>query len=126
LYTAFELEKMGGGFINQKLLAQTADILGQVSAWFWGHEHNLVVFEKFQNVLGRCIGHGAFPIGKDEIGKVNPDIKRTNVSLALDKTGGLFQHGYIMMQLTGDRTAVTYFQFDPQTGQEKQIFSEAL
>ena len=55
-----------------------------------------------------------------------PDIKRTNVSLQLDKTGGLFQHGYIMVQLTGDRAAVTYFQFDPQTGQEKQIFSETL
>ena len=126
LYTASELEKMGGGFINQKLLAQTSDILPQVSAWFWGHEHNLVVFEKFQNVLGRCIGHGAFPMGKDEIGNVNPDIKRANVNLQLDKTGGLFQHGYIMMQLTGDRAAVTYFQFDPQTGQEKQIFSETL
>jgi hypothetical protein len=65
-------------------------------------------------------------MGKDEIGSVNPDIKRTNVSLQLDKTGGLFQHGYIMMLLTGDRAAVTYFQFDPQTGQEKQIFSETL
>jgi hypothetical protein len=31
-----------------------------------------------------------------------------------------------MMQLTGDRAAVTYYQFDPQTGQEKQIFAENL
>jgi hypothetical protein len=65
-------------------------------------------------------------MGKDEVGTVSPDIKLQNVSLQLDKTGGLFQHGYIMVQLAGDAAAVTYFQYDPLTGQEKQIFSETL
>jgi 3',5'-cyclic AMP phosphodiesterase CpdA len=126
LYTAFQGEKMGGGFTNTKLLDQTSDILPQVTAWLWGHEHNLVVFKKFQNVLGRCIGHGAFPVGKDELGATNPDIKLENVALELDKTGGLFQHGYVMLQLTGDSAAATYIQFDSETGQEKTIFSEVL
>jgi hypothetical protein len=126
LYTAFENEQIGDGFTNPKLLEQTSDILPRVTAWLWGHEHNLVVFEIFQNVLGRCIGHGAFPVGRDELGKVNPDIKIKNINLQLDKAGGLFQHGYIMLQLTGDSAALTYFQFDPETGDETQIFDETL
>ena len=126
LYTAFENEKIGDGFVNQKLLDDTADILPQVTAWFWGHEHNLVIFEKFQNVLGRCVGHGAFPVGRDELGKVNPEIKIKDVELGLDRSGGLFQHGYVIVELKGDQAAAAYFQFDPGTGQEKRIFDEAL
>jgi len=126
LYTAFEKEKIGDSFTNEKLLGQTTGILPQVAAWFWGHEHNLVIFDKFQGVLGRCIGHGAFPVGRDEMGPASPDIKIKDVKLELDKNGGLFQHGYCMIQLKGGSAAVTYFQFDAETGIEKQIFAETL
>jgi hypothetical protein len=30
-----------------------------------GHEHNLVIFDKYQGVYGQYIGHGAFPVGID-------------------------------------------------------------
>ncbi|HXK06383.1 MAG TPA: metallophosphoesterase [Verrucomicrobiae bacterium] len=128
LFTAFDSEKIGGGFLNQKLLDATSDILPQVAAWLWGHEHNLVVFENDPKlkVLARCIGHGAFPVGRDELGALNPDFPITNVKLALDKTGGLFQHGYVMVQLNGSSAALTYYQYDADTGAEIQIFSETL
>jgi hypothetical protein len=95
-----------------------------VTVWFWGHEHNLVIFKKFQNVLGRCIGHGAFPVGRDELGAVNPEIPIETAKLDLDQTGGLFQHGYAMIQLTADKAHITYMQFDPESGREKLLFEE--
>jgi 3',5'-cyclic AMP phosphodiesterase CpdA len=128
LYTAFAGEKIGGGVTNQTLLDATQDILPRVAAWFWGHEHNLVIFEKFQAVLGRCIGHGAFPVGKDELSALIPGVPVKNVALETDNQGkgGLLQHGYVTIQLTGDQAAVTYFQYDPVSGAEKQIFDEKL
>ena len=126
LFTAFETEKIGGKIINEKLLAQTQDILPQVTAWLWGHEHNLVVFEKFQNVLGRCVGHGAFPVGRDELGSIDSSVPVENIKLDVDKNGGLLQHGYIIMQLNGSSAALTYFQYDAESGIEKQIFQETF
>jgi hypothetical protein len=126
LYTAFVGETIGSGFVNQELLRQTSDILPQVTAWLWGHEHNLVIFKKYQNVLGRCIGHGAFPVGRDELGAINPDIPVEAAKLDLDQTGGLFQHGFAMIQLAADRAHVEYFQFDAESGREKLLLAEDL
>ena len=126
LYTAYKKEAIGDGSVNQKLLDATAGILPQVTAWFWGHEHNLVIFDNPPHVLGRCVGHGAFPVGRDELGDLNGQFAVKNAKLALDQSGGLFQHGYMMMELSGNQAAVTYFQIDVSTGQETQLFSETL
>jgi predicted phosphodiesterase len=39
----------------------------RVEAWFWGHEHRLVVYEPHSQwgVKARCIGHGGFPAFRD-------------------------------------------------------------
>ena len=39
----------------------------RIEAWFWGHEHRLVVYEPHPTwgVKGRCIGHGGFPSDRD-------------------------------------------------------------
>lgn len=39
----------------------------RVTAWFWGHEHRLVVYEPHPQwgVKGRCVGHGGFPSFRD-------------------------------------------------------------
>jgi len=135
LYTAFQGEKIGDGFVNQKLLDSLKDVLPQVTVWFWGHEHNMVIFQKnqtlpgFSTVLGRCIGHGAFPVGRDELGAKNPGVNLENATLELDNngTGGLFQNGYVMIQLSDDQADVRYFQYDAIKRSEKELsFRETL
>ncbi len=39
----------------------------RIEAWFWGHEHRLVIYEPHPKwgVKGRCIGHGGFPGFRD-------------------------------------------------------------
>ena len=48
-----------------KLQAALSDLLGRqaITAWYWGHEHNCVLYEKHERfgLLGRCIGHGGIP-----------------------------------------------------------------
>lgn len=119
-------EKIAGETVNQKLMAQLGDILAQVSVWFWGHEHNLVVYKKFQNVLARCIGHGAFPVGVDELEKPDPAVPVEDVKLSADSIGGLLQHGYAVMELNGPAATVSYFQYDAGQDQEKQTYQETL
>ena len=34
-----------------------------ITAWYWGHEHNCIIYDKHPTfgLLGRCIGHGGIP-----------------------------------------------------------------
>jgi hypothetical protein len=52
-----------------KLQVALSDLLEKqrITAWFWGHEHRLVVYEPHQKwgVKGRCVGHGGFPAFRD-------------------------------------------------------------
>jgi hypothetical protein len=123
LFTTYE--EIGKGPINGKLLAQLHDILPETTAWFWGHEHNLVVYKKFLNVLGRCIGHGAFPVSMSEIAAPNPDILIDAITPAKDKSG-FMAHGYVTMEIDGPDAKVTYYQYDADADTEAALFTETL
>ncbi len=113
LFTAFE--HIAGGWLNPKLNSQLAPLLPKVTAWFWGHEHNQVIYKPFQGVLGRCIGHGAYPVGIEEI---NYPPQFPNVPLepvTLTKGASFYSHGYLIMDIDGPRAHVAYYQdSDPE------------
>jgi hypothetical protein len=54
-------------FDKQGRILQTAlaDLLQKkaVAAWYWGHKHDRIIYDKHQKfgLLGRCIGHGGIP-----------------------------------------------------------------
>jgi hypothetical protein len=126
LFTTFESIGTSGNRINQKLQTQLQDVLPEVTVWYWGHEHNFVVYPKFMNVLARCIGHGAVPVGFNQVGGPDPSVKFEPISLAVDADGGLFQHGYAIMELNGPSATVTHYQFDPVSQDESVIYSETF
>ncbi|HLK63344.1 MAG TPA: metallophosphoesterase [Bryobacteraceae bacterium] len=122
LYTAFE--DIGGQFMNTTLNQQVGPILPKVTAWFWGHEHNQVIYKPFQGVLARCIGHGAYPVGITEIsGKPKfPEVPLEPVTLA--KGASFYSHGYVVMDLDGPSAMVSYYQdSDPE---DHPMFTEKL
>jgi hypothetical protein len=126
LFSAFE--KIGGSSTNEILNKQLADILPKIAVWFWGHEHNLVIFKRHQEtgILGRCIGHGAFPVTVDELGKPDPNVEIENIALAPDQEGALFQHGYVIMEIDGPNATAIYYQFDADSQQEVEIYREPI
>lgn len=54
-----------------KLQVALADLLKsqRIHAWFWGHEHRLVIYDPHPKwgFKGRCIGHGGFPSFRDDL-----------------------------------------------------------
>ncbi|NIJ51766.1 metallophosphoesterase family protein [Dyadobacter arcticus] len=68
--SAFREEYVKPGEQIQELLGNT----NRPVIWFWGHDHRLVIYDKFKNgngplAFGRCIGHGGLPV---EIQMPNP------------------------------------------------------
>jgi len=112
---------------NDVLLGQLQDVLKNLTAWFWGHEHNLVIYKPFLNVLARCVGHGAFPVSPDDPqSQPFPNVPIEDVSLALDSTKDNYQHGYATVALTGDTARATYYEYDANTHMERELFTESL
>lgn len=122
LFTGFQEEEIDGKAVNEKLLGQVADVLPKVDVWFWGHEHNMVIFDKYSGVLGRCIGHAAFPVPSTQ------SLTRNSVPVKTALVGNpdqpFFPHGYVIMRLNGKNATATYIQYDPATDTESQIFTE--
>ena len=117
-------DKIGGETVNLRLLGQVQGLLANVTAWLWGHEHSLVIYKRFQNVLARCIGHGAFPVPVD-IDQANAaDVPLEDVRLDKDHLGGLYLHGYTMVQLDGAQATATYYQYNGETDEEIEKFTE--
>jgi predicted phosphodiesterase len=112
LFTA--IEDIGGQSVNTRLLGQVGSILPKVDMWFWGHEHNQVIYKKWQGVLARCLGHGAYPVGINEIpAKPRFDVPMENV--LLHKGDAFHSHGYAIMDLDGPAARVSYYQdSDPE------------
>jgi len=124
LFTTFESIGADGNRVNPKLQAQLQDVLPEVTVWYWGHEHDFVVYPKFMNVLARCIGHGAVPVGFNQLGAADPKVPFQPIRLAVDSDGGLLQHGYAIMDLNGPSATVTHYTFDSVSQDEDVIFTE--
>jgi hypothetical protein len=120
LFSAFSaIGKEGDRSVNTSLEAQLAGVLGQVEAWFWGHEHNLEIYGPYLGLSrGRCIGCAAVPVFAEQ----NPYKSRVGdkipyLPVELGVTGGVYNHGYVILKLDdGAKTArISYYQ-DTDTG----------
>jgi calcineurin-like phosphoesterase family protein len=138
LFSAFSPigpEDNGDRSMNTLLHSQFGDVLGQVDAWFWGHEHNLEIYGPYAGLAkGRCIGCSAVPVFvtqepyKSRVGDKIPLVANPNVPgvpVMLGTTGGVYNHAYVILKLDdATRTAsVSYYQ-DTATGD--LLFTETL
>ncbi|MDC0672366.1 hypothetical protein [Nannocystis radixulma] len=71
----------------------------RIFAWYWGHEHRCVVYERHPawGFHGRCIGHSGYPYFRDRFDrdavKVNPDGSRWFREVGRDVPSGLVLDG---------------------------------
>ncbi|MCY1073227.1 metallophosphoesterase family protein [Archangium lansingense] len=109
--------------LNPRLGRALASILGEVSLWFWGHEHNLHIYEPYAGLArGRCIGAGAVPVLLHEQhnspipglvpapGESGPPRHVPGTRLGND--GFLDHHAYAILSLRGPQLTVRYFQME--------------
>jgi 3',5'-cyclic AMP phosphodiesterase CpdA len=122
LFTANE--DIGGQSVNGHLLEQVGPVLNDVALWLWGHEHNQVIYKKWQGVLARCLGHGAYPVGITEIRPQRfPDVPIEPAGM-LTKGASFYSHGYAIMDLDGKSARLSYYQ-DSDKG-KKPMFVEDI
>jgi hypothetical protein len=126
----------GDRSLNTLLHSQFGDVLDQVEAWLWGHEHNLELYAPYAGLKrGRCIGCSAVPVfvtqqpykscvgGKIPLLPANPAVP--GVPVMLGTTGGVYNHGYVILKLddAGRTATVSYYQ-DTDAGD--LLFQETL
>ena len=127
-FSAFE-KLSDKGPVNTELLNQMRPVLGGVCRWYWGHEHDLVVYsnlQKYQGVLGRCLGHGAIPMDsityrledfrpEEKTGLPIPDLEQAYELDEMTAQPGFYNHGYVIIDLEGPAGTATHYQSpDPE------------
>lgn len=128
LFTAFD--SIDGNEINLRLYPQVAPVLPKVSLWIWGHEHNFVVYGPYRNLVRSCcLGHGAFPVAEGELPSQPkyPDVPlqkdADGLDIRLGTTGGIYNHGYAIIELDGAAGTVSYYQ---DSDEDTPLFRQAL
>jgi hypothetical protein len=92
---------------ERKLHEKVQPLLGRVFAWFWGHEHKAIVYDKHLGIHARCIGHGALP---QSVPYGQPSFPNIPI-LKIDErqgTDGDNLHGFAVLRFDGDRLDVAY------------------
>jgi len=112
----------------QKALAELLS-KQRIHAWFWGHEHRLVLYEPHSKwgFKGRCIGNGGFPAFRDGLVTPPPDTytwvdlpaQPSGVPAAKVLDGQNFwvvedpkkysPHGFVTLDFDGDKAWETYY-----------------
>lgn len=139
LFSAFS--SIGGGAVNENLQKswqkfQAAGGQG-IAAWFWGHEHNLCVYEPFAGLeKGRCIGHGAIPSFLDPspyqpLANIEPLPALVDApgqpgkKLELATTGSVYDHGFVILELD-DATLTAKASYYQESQPDRPMFVEQL
>lgn len=112
-----------------KLQVALADLLTRqrIHAWFWGHEHRLVLYDPHPQwgFKGRCIGHGGFPSFRDDLPDAHGNLYQWLIlppqphapkARLLDGPNfwvpqapeSFSPHGYVFLQFDGDTVWETY------------------
>lgn len=115
-------------------LAQTfGSVIDQIEWWFWGHEHNLGVYEPFMGLRrGRCVGCSAVPVFKDQQSYQFDSSLRFPQSgvhpvwhkeAQLGTTADDYNHAFAILNLDGTDASVEYFEVTLD-GKTRVLFSE--
>jgi hypothetical protein len=109
--------------VNPHLAVGLGDLLDRVALWFWGHEHDLLVYAPYAGLTrGRCLGAGAVPrlVHQQQRtplpglvpppGEAQPPALLPGTRLAHD--GLLDFHAWALLQLQGASATVHYYQAD--------------
>ncbi len=100
-----------------------------IPAWFWGHEHNLCIYESYLGLeRGRCLGYGAIPVFREKDpyepleGITNPPALVGNTKLSV--SGNVYTHGFAIVTLSADTATAEYF--EDQAGKLHLVHSEQI
>ena len=128
LFTAYD--SIGSEAVNGLLLSVFKDLLDAVSIWFWGHEHDLAIYEPYMGLeRGRCVGCSAIPVlvESNRAPKFDTPLVSDPVNsgqpIQLGDNGTVYNHGYAIMSLQGAKASVAYYQ---DTDEDNPLYVESI
>jgi 3',5'-cyclic AMP phosphodiesterase CpdA len=92
---------------DRRMPRRTADVLANIFAWFWGHEHKCIIFGDHLGIKARCIGHGAIPSSVPYGAPRFVDVPITKVD-ERRSPDGVNVHGFALLKFAGSRLDVSY------------------
>jgi hypothetical protein len=103
---------------SDRLLRLFTPYVDRIAAWYWGHEHSLVLYEPFGSVLyPRCVGHSAIPVSADHpLYEAKYNVAFNEVRLGAH--GGWYDHGYELLKLNGAERAITAEYYTLECGRD--------
>ncbi|WP_157601361.1 metallophosphoesterase family protein [Stigmatella aurantiaca] len=107
--------------VNPNLMLAVDPLLRSIHWWFWGHEHNLLIYEPWANLVrGRCIGAGAIPrlVGEQRnaptadlvLPRGESAPPRVLAGTGLENDGVVDNHAFAVLDLDGDKAVARYYQ----------------
>ena len=99
--------------MNRRLLATFEPWADRIAVWFWGHEHNLMIFRRYHGILGRCVGHGARPVKRSTMERLTDyAYAYEDVKLSVSGDGEHLNHGFEVIELggAGVPASVSYYE----------------
>lgn len=103
--------------VNENLHEYLRPMLPRVAVWLWGHEHDMVIYDKQMEILARCVGNSAIPV----LASNAPQVKHQEIAaddtirpkVAID--GMYLTHGYAIMTLDGAAGTIRYYMDDDES-----------
>jgi DNA repair exonuclease SbcCD nuclease subunit len=107
-------------YLNKRLLNIFQPYFGhKIGAWFWGHEHNQVMFDNnlFGLPKGRLVGASAYQEAREDKPYVSKfDSVPFYEDIKLKSTNGFFNHGYAVLDFSQrstpkDKVVTEYYEY---------------
>lgn len=129
-------------YLNKYLLDDFRYYFGdKVAAWFWGHEHNQVIYKNnlFGLPKGRLVGASAYEemTSNDPYKQIYQEVPFEDIKLSNDN--GYYNHGFAVLDFSSrntptDPVVTTYYEYpswgdvnpDPIPGGVSELFQEKL
>jgi hypothetical protein len=139
-----KLNNGSNGYLNEALSLTFKNYFDRVSAWYWGHEHNFVIFKEGQCGLrkGRLLGCSAYEETQEEDPyKVNfrdiryaADMTELSLSKYQGGTQKYFNHAMAVLEVSPEKIAASYYEFPswdddfvpPTVDQPEPLYNETI
>jgi hypothetical protein len=118
---------------NPNLYAGFQDVLNKVDWWFWGHEHNLAIYNPYIGLKrGRCLGCSAVPVLvsqqsyalRTDLETLRPrEYPSWRINAQLGNNGSVYGHAFAIITLKADQATVEYYEV-PVGGSAKLLYAE--
>ncbi len=123
-------EKLNGGqrpYLNENLYATFKQYFDRIAAWYWGHEHNFILFENDLKIQGddkslkkgRLLGCSAYEETQDEDPYTinNPEApfmkKMPRLGLSRYKTDlqRFYNHAFAVLEVAPEKIKASYYEY---------------